>query len=117
MAGYNPDELNDMADNAEIPDGKAVIESITETTANEVYGEADFDYDPTKVMIEVTAILSADSDVDEVTEVFALPENEASWLNPNFKLAQFKEHYGSVPREDMEVSVSVDDNGLLSIDF
>lgn len=117
--GYNPEQLNSEAENAEVPEGKAVIEEINETVASSVYGDVDFDYDPTKKMIEVVANPNIESDsVDEVTDTFALPESEASWHNPNFKLAQFRERYGSVPAEGMEVDVSVDeDTGMVQIDY
>lgn len=116
MSGYNPEELNEAEENAESPDGEAEITDIQETTANEVYGgDVDFDYDPTRVMILVTA---ETADGQEVEDSFALPENDASWYNPNFKLGQFKERYGSVPSEGMTVQTVVDEeSGFLGIDY
>lgn len=119
MAGYDPDELNEQAENAEVPEGKGVITDIQETVANEVYGDVDFDYDRTKPMIGVTVDPNLDDDeIEEVTEAFSFPDSDASWYNPNFKLGQFRERYGSVPEEGMEVELSVDDEtGMVQIDY
>lgn len=119
MTGYNPEDLNEQAENAEVPEGKAVITEVNETVASSVYGDVDFDYDPTKKMIEVVANPNIEDDeIDEITDTFALPESDASWHNPNFKLAQFREQYGTVPKEDMEVSISVnEETGMIEIDY
>lgn len=115
MAGYEPDKLNAEEESAEAPDGEATITEINETVASEVYGDVDFDYDATRVMIDVVA---ETAEGQEVTESFALPESEKSWFNPNFKLGQFKEQYGSVPKEGMTVKTQVDeDSGFLSLDY
>lgn len=112
--GYNPEALNEQAENAEIPEGEATIVSVEETVASEVYGDAEFDYDATRVMIRVLA----DDGENEIEDTFALPESEASWYNPNFKLGQFKERYGSVPKEGMTVETAVDeDSGFVGIDY
>lgn len=113
--GYNPDALNEEAENAEVPEGMATIIEINETVASEVYGDdVDFDYDPTRKMIEVVA----DTGDDEITETFALPESEKSWFNPRFKLGQFRETYGQVPEEGMEVSTEMDEeSGFIGIEY
>lgn len=112
--GYDPEALNNQAENAEPPEGKATIIDVNETVASEVYGNADFDYDPTRLMIEVVA----DTGDNEITETFGLPEGEESWFNPNFKLGNFRERYGSVPQEGMEVETEVDDeSGFVGIDY
>lgn len=110
--GYDPDALNDASENAEEPDNEATIEEIEETTAGNVYPESvDLD-DPTKPMIRVIA---ETGDGTPVTEAFSLPQNDAAWHNPTFKLGQFKERYGSVPSEGMTVNVEMNEEGLLSI--
>lgn len=116
MSGYNPDDLNAQEESAEEPNGEAEITDISETVASEVYGDnVDFDYDPTRVMIEVTALTT---DGQEVEDTFALPDGEMSWYNPNFKLGNFKDKYGSVPQEGQTVNVTVDeDTGFIGIDY
>lgn len=118
MSGYDPSELNEEAEEAEPPAKEAVITDITETVAGEVYGEdVDFDYDPTRVMIEVTAE-TTDEEAQEISETLALPESDKSWYNPNFKLGQFKNRYGSVPEEGMEIETTIDeDSGFLEFDY
>lgn len=114
VEGYNPEELNEQAENAEVPEGEARIIEVNETVAGEVYGDVDFDYDPTRKMIEVVA----DDGENEINETFALPKSENSWFNPNFKLGQFKEQYGSVPQVGMVVQTSVnDESGFVGIDY
>lgn len=114
MSGYDPEALNEASENAEVPEGKATIIEINETVASEVYGDVDFDYDPTRKMIEVIA----DTGETEVTETFALPQSDASWFNPSFKLGNFRDKYGSVPKDGMEVETSVDeDTGFVGIDY
>lgn len=115
MSGYDPEKLNESEENAEMPDGGAEITEIQETVASEVYGDVDFEYDPTRDMIKVTA---ETEDGDEIEDTFALPESEKSWFNPNFKLGQFKEQYGTVPETGMAVETSVDEeSGFLQIDY
>lgn len=116
MTGYDPESLNEAEEEAEPPEGTAEITDIQETVASEVYGdEVDFDYDPTRVMIDVTA---ETEEGNEISDTFALPESEGSWYNPNFKLKQFKEQYGTVPEEGMEVETSLnEESGFTEIDY
>lgn len=116
MSNYDPSELNDEAESAEPPAKEAVITDVTATTAGEVYGgDTDFSYDPDRPMIEVTAEVESG---EEISEVMGLPESESSWFNPNFKLGQYKNRYGSVPHEGQEVETTInEDTGFLEIDY
>lgn len=115
---YDPDELNESAENPpETPDS-ATITEVRETTAGAVFPETvDLD-DPTKRMIEVIAETDEadeESSVD-ITDSFSLPQSNTAWNNPNFKLGQFREQYGKVPEEGMSVSVQMnEENGILEI--
>lgn len=113
--GYNPDELNESAENPpETPDS-ATIDEVRETTAGSVFPESvDLD-DPTKPMIEVVAETDDESSVP-ITDSFSLPQSDTAWNNPNFKLGQFREQYGKVPEEGMTVQVQMnEENGILEI--
>jgi len=114
---YDPNDLNESAESSETEDPTETVEitSITETTAGAVYPDhVDVD-DPTKPMIRVEA---KTSDGVPVEETFALPQSDLAWHNPNFQLGQFRDTYGKVPEEGMEVEVAMDEeSGLLSIKY
>lgn len=110
--GYDPEALNAQAEqDHELPD-TATITDVEETVAGSVYPEdVDLD-DPTKPMIRVEA---ETPDGTPITETFSLPQSETAWRNPNFKLGNFRDQYGKVPEPGMEVSVAMNDEGLLEI--
>lgn len=112
---YDPDELESQAEEVSSGDfdQTATIDSIETDVAESVFGD-DVQGDPTQEMLIVTC----DSDAGtEIQEIFSTPKGPLSWRNPNFKLGQFREKYGQVPEEGMEVEITVDENGFLAIDY
>ena len=115
MADYNPDALDESAQDVEV-DGQleATITDIRQDVAHNIFGE-NTQSAPDKEMLVVTAETDINGETQEVESVFSLPESEQSWLNPMFKLARFRAKYGQVPREDMEVEVTTNASGFLDI--
>jgi hypothetical protein len=116
MSGeYNPDDLRDSAEEADEMDG-ALIGTITDVSvkpAVEVFGSDNIESDPDKpvyvVSIETEAV---DATIDET---FSAPKNNLSWANPEFKLAKFRNQYGDVPHEGLEVELTYNENGFLRV--
>jgi len=113
---YNPNELNQQAEDTDPSqfDGiEATIVSIEEKTASDIFGEKTYS-DPDKEMIEVTAEAPGDN---QVKEVFALPVDDMSWVNPTFKLNRYKKKYNKMPEVDDTVTLTVNDSGFLAIEL
>ena len=107
---YTPDELNEQSENIpEVFTGE--ITEIVETTAGEIYGDEANDPDRANIQVGV----SVDEFGQEFVENFSLPTSPKSWLNANFKLKQFKDEYGSVPEEGMEVQCRLGSDGFLEL--
>jgi hypothetical protein len=125
---YDPDSLNEQVESVDIEEfeGEAEISEIEEMTVSEAYnpdpensGFHTVNMDnPERECIVVSVPFELEGESVEISDIFPLPESEASWLNPQFKLKKFKEHYGSVPKEGMTVTVSLDEeSGFFSIEY
>lgn len=113
MAEYDPDSLNESAEESEISGHiEAEITDVEVKSAVEIFGE-DTKSEPDKEMLEVTA--ESDQLNDPVESVYATPESDQSWLNPRFKLERFRSKYGGVPEEGMTVFVEPNDSGFMDI--
>jgi hypothetical protein len=110
---YNPDEMEQAAEQREEETFDARITEIEETTAGDVYdGEAE---EPDREVIQCTVVASTDTEDMEFTDTFSMPKGPQSWHNPNFKLGKFQDHYGELPREDTQVEAEYNDDGFLRV--
>jgi len=119
--GYNPDDLEQEAEQAEQITAKGEITDIEETTASEAYDGNEVGDDREVLAVTVEPELDGDddetSDVGSFDMIFSLPKGAASWNNPAFKLGKFKRRYGQLPREGMEIDLTTNENGFYRIDL
>jgi len=108
---YDPETLADEADTAQRGEINGEIIDITESTAEDIFGEAATN--PDREMIDITVEISVSG--DSFTEALSLPIGPSSWANPKFRLGKFHEKYGELPTVDMVVDVSVDRDGYYRI--
>lgn len=110
---YEPDAMEQQAEQADEHTFSGEISEIEESTTGEVYGDEARNSDREVIIVSVT--VETTTDTMEFSDTFSLPAGPQSWHNPNYKLGKFHEKYGELPRADMEVEVGYNDDGYLRI--
>lgn len=114
---YDPDKMAEEAERAKNVDGsdlEAQIVAVSQAKAREIFESPQGDPDREMVQAEVEVTMP-DGETATFEESFTTPKGAFSWRNPDFKLGQFKDTYGDVPRVGMEVEVGFNDSGQLRI--
>ncbi|WP_292484759.1 hypothetical protein [Methanohalobium sp.] len=107
---YNPDALEEQAEESSPIEGTAEITNIEPSTVGKEYsGSSNMPGESQNLAIDnperncIVVEVEVEDLEQPISDIFPEPKSEQSWSNPNFKLGQFRSYYGSVPREGMEI--------------
>ena len=114
--GYDPNELEEQAEEMSNRQLSGEIVGIEETDAETAYDGHNVGENRDVIVLEIELEGTTEEEPDTFKETYSLPKGASSWNNPDFQLGQYRDRYGKLPEEGDVVDITTNEDGYYRVD-